>query len=180
MENIKETPLCKLAFKYGTDKCPRLKHVYTPFYYELFKNRRKTVKKVLEMGIDLGASLKMWQDFFPNAEIYGADINPDFLFDEGRIKTFLCDEDKESQLRQLIKKTGSDIDLFVDDAIHKPRRQIFLAQTILPLLDDGVIYIIEDVSHNKSISRLLSQYKCETPILKNRKHRAGKLVVIRK
>src|SRR5260221_5176203 len=105
-----QTPLCKLAYKYGTDKCPQLKHCYTPYYHQLFKGRQKTVKKVLELGIGYyktikeqeavydrklkryyqkGASLKMWRDFFPNAQIFGADIQPDTLFEEERIKTYL-------------------------------------------------------------------------------------------
>lgn len=42
------TELCELAYKYGTDKCPQIKHFYTPYYYKLFKDRRLSVKKVLE------------------------------------------------------------------------------------------------------------------------------------
>ena len=81
--------LSELAFKYGTDKCPQLNHAYTPFYYELLKDKRQSIKKVLEMGIGnrelqkkyfphcvTGASLFMWKDFFPNAQIYGADNDP--------------------------------------------------------------------------------------------------------
>jgi len=201
MENIKETPLCKLAYEYGTDKCPRLKHVYTPFYYEMFKDRRKSVKKVLEMGIGFtktmphvaviydkglkrnyqrGASLKMWRDFFPNAQIHGADIAPASMFEDDRIETHLCDETKVSDIERLIEKTGSDIDLFVDDGLHKPWAQVFLAKTILPLLNDDVTYIIEDVSHNRTITKQLSEYKCESPNLPNRKYRHGKLMVITK
>jgi len=49
MESV--TPLCDIAFKYGTDKCPQLGHSYTPFYYDLLKDKRETIKKVLEFGI---------------------------------------------------------------------------------------------------------------------------------
>ena len=85
--------MCKLAYKYGTDKCPKLNHVYTPFYYKLFNKKRKAIKKVFEMGIggsrvmkyipqyQTGASLRMWRDFFPNAHIYGADYDPELLFE---------------------------------------------------------------------------------------------------
>ena len=67
---LKETPLCKLALKYRSDKCPkRGKHTYTPYYYDLLKNKKRSTKKVLEIGIGKGASLKMWRDFFPNAKI---------------------------------------------------------------------------------------------------------------
>jgi hypothetical protein len=193
MENIKETPLCKLAYKYRTDKCPRIKHVYTPFYYELLKDRKKSIKKVLEMGIGfdgtmphcgdeykVGASLRMWRDFFPNAQVYGADIAPASIFQDERIETHLCDERKESDIKQLVEKTGSDINLFIDDGLHHYKIQTFLAKTILPLLNDNVTYIIEDISHTRTVARELSEYKCEAPFLKDRKLRHGKLLVITK
>ena len=128
---MKETPLCKLAYKYSTDKCPRIKHVYTPFYYDLLKDRKHTIKKVLEMGIGVketmpyypryqtGASLRMWRDFFPNAMVYGADISPKALFEDERIKTYLCNEKKEEDIKELVEQTGPDIDLFVDVDYNK-------------------------------------------------------------
>jgi hypothetical protein len=74
-------PLSELAFKYLSDKCPQIKHSYTPFYYDLLKDKRNSIKKVLEIGIGsveestkwrpyrAGSSLIMWRDFFPNAQI---------------------------------------------------------------------------------------------------------------
>lgn len=171
------TPLCKLAYKYGTDKCPQIKHAYTPVYYKLLNDKRQSIKKVLEVGIGhyknmqtvkviyepglkryyhRGASLYMWRDFFPNAQIYGADRVPEAIFQDERIKTFLCDERDKEDLAQLITETGSDIDLVVDDASHRVDDQIFLAQNLLPLLNQDVIYIIEDVTHSKLISRALA------------------------
>lgn len=179
LNKIKTTPLCRIAYKYGTDKCPQIKHCYTPFYYEMFSAKREKVKKVLELGIGRfrnmqdkewvydeilkrtyhkGASLKMWRDFFPNAMIYGADVRPETMFGDNRIKTFLCDERKKEDLVALIKETGSDIDLVIDDASHKVDDQIFASSTILPLLNTGATYIIEDVGHSKKISRALTKY----------------------
>ena len=176
------TTLCRLALKYGTDKCPQLKHSYTPFYYELLKDKQKTIKKVLELGIGyfkgmpqkkmifdpglnrnyhLGASLYMWRDFFPNAQIYGADIHPETIFEDERIETFICDEREKADILRLIKNTGSDIDLFIDDGNHNSRRQIFLAKTLMPQLKKDVIYIIEDVRHPEEIMNALSEYNCQ-------------------
>ncbi len=176
---MEQTELCKIAFKYGTDKCPQLKkHAYTPFYYDLLKDKRDSIKKVLEMGIGhypnmqnapiffdrglkrnyyKGASLKMWRDFFPNAQIYGADVVAESMFTDTRIKTYLCDERKKEDLESLIKKVGSDIDVVIDDASHHTADQIFCAQTLLPLLKKDVTYIIEDVSHSRAIIRALNQ-----------------------
>lgn len=189
MELNKITSLCKIAYKYGTDKCPQIKHSYTPFYYKLLNGRRKSIKKVLEMGIGYysrnrhhllrGASLYMWREFFPNAQIYGADICPETIFQDERIKTYLCDERKKEDLVKLIENTGSDIDLVVDDASHHVDDQIFASRTLLPLLQTHTIYIIEDVTHSKVIRQALGEeydyYLLEIP----RKWHGGMILVIK-
>lgn len=166
MEDINMTPLCKIAYKYGTDKCPQLVHFYTQFYYELLKDRQQTIKKVMELGIghykcmkfldeifdprlnriyQKGASLKMWREFFPKAQIYGIDNEPECMFEEERIKTFVGDEFNKDDWIRIIEQTGTDIDLFIDDGSHNRNHQLFTAQTLLPLFKKDIIYIIEDV-----------------------------------
>ena len=164
------TKLCELAYKYGSDKCPQILHNYTPYYYKLLKGRRKTIKKVLEMGVGYseimdhcpnyqdGSSLRMWADFFPNAMVYGADIHKGCLFQTDRIKTFYCDETLESDLKNLIKQTGSDIDLFIDDGSHEYREQMFMCLTLMPMLKKDVIYIIEDVSDTNPKRNCFEQF----------------------
>jgi len=176
--NNKITELCKLADKYGADKCPQIAHPYTPYYYEIFKDKKDSVKKVLEIGIGTanymhhhpkhyvkGASLRMWRDFFPNAQIYGADVLPEAMFEDERIKTFMCDERKKEDLEKLIKNTGSDIDIFIDDALHSRPIQVELCKTMMPLLKKDVIYIIEDVMQPGLMSRQLKEFDCFVPDL---------------
>ena len=178
-----KTPLCKLAFKYKTDKCPQLNHCYTPFYYELLKDKRQSIKKVLEMGIGngrhtrkfypqavTGASLFMWRDFFPNAQIFGADNDPETIFKSGRIKTYLCDETKREDLLRLVDETGKDIDLFIDDGSHSSNDQQFLCKTLLPLFKKDVIYIIEDVRLLGTLCKHLAEYDCHIPKLPPNEH----------
>ncbi len=172
--NDEITPLCEIAFKYGTDKCPQIGHHYTPIYYELLKDRRKSVKKVLELGIGsrdvmqwvpdyyrLGASLLMWRDFFPNAKVYGLDVYPGAMFTDERVETILCDERDRRHLRVIIKTIGNDIDLFVDDGSHREMNQIRTFYTLMPLFKKDVIYIIEDVKRPHEIKSLLKEYDCQ-------------------
>jgi hypothetical protein len=174
------TPLCELAFKYKTDKCIQIRHDYTPIYYNFLKERRLSVKKVFEMGIGfketmaipgyvVGASLRMWRDFFPNATIYGADIDPRGMFKDDRIETFLCDQSNEESLRSVIEKTGVDIDVFIDDGSHRIAHQILTIQTLMPLFKKDIFYAIEDVIKTKTIPRKLPQYDFEVfrPVAKN-------------
>ena len=148
------TPLCTLARKHGTDKggahlqrgdtC----HNYTPFYHELFKDRREDVKNVLEIGIGGGHSLRMWKEYFPNATIYGVDNNLDcILYDEKRITCFHADQGSEKDLTGVMRAIGSlrKIHLMIDDGSHEPAHQIFTAQILLPYLAPDGIYVIEDI-----------------------------------
>jgi len=150
------TPLCELAKKYQTDKggehliyggvpgdtC----HNYTPAYYELFKGRQNDVRRVLEIGVNAGGSLRMWEEFFPNAYIVGLDIRPEVLFDVGRIRGFVADQGNEESLLQVMEKTGySQYDLIVDDGSHEFHHQILSARTLLPFLGPEGIYVIEDI-----------------------------------
>ncbi len=196
----KLTDLCRIAYKYGADKCPQIKHSDTPFYFELFNKRRNKIKKVLELGIGKfrgmdkndtvydpglnriyhkGASLKMWRDFFPNAQIFGADNYPEALFKDERIDTFSCNERKIDDLHKLIENTGSDLDIVIDDASHRVDDQILTAKTLLPLLNKYTIYIIEDVTHSKKIAKALREYKSFVPDIP-RYWKGGMLMVITK
>lgn len=166
-----ETDLCKIAHKYNTDKCPQVNHPYTPFYSELFDKRKDEIKKVVELGIGnarhmakmarrhgeypVGASLRMWRDYFKNAQIYGADCFPETMFSDERIETIVCDETKTEDLKELIKKVGRDIDIFVDDALHTHEAQIFACKHVLPLLGTDTIYIIEDVKEVQDLAEKL-------------------------
>ena len=187
------TELCEIAFKYKTDKCPQINHAYTPYYYELLKDRRQSIKKVLEIGVGdntiknftpeykVGGSLRMWRDFFPNAQIYGADIVPEAIFEEERIKTYLCDENKKEDLIRLISQIGSDIDLVIDDALHHASNQISLFNTLMPMLKKDVIYVIEDASFGINKDSL-EEYNCLIPNLPPKERLKGardRLIILR-
>lgn len=170
----------KLAYKYGADMCPQIMHFYTEFYYQLLKNKREQIKKVLEIGVGSeeimthcpnyteGASLYVWRDFFPNAQIYGIDILSQLVFKKNRIETFLCNQTDKRGLENLIWKIGSDIELVIDDGSHIPEDQVFTCKVLMPILNKNVEYIIEDVG-NPNIIEELKEYDCHLK-RKNRAH----------
>lgn len=187
------TELCELAYRHAADKCPQFGHPYTPYYYDLFKDIRNDVKKVFEMGVGgydrkflwrnpqykPGASLRMWRDFFPNAQVYGGDILLEGLIEEERIKTYICDETNKKWVQNLLNMIG-DIDIFIDDASHNLQHQIELAKYAMPVLPKNVIYIIEDVTYADAIKVSLPQYDCDIPILKGRRLQGHKIVRVKK
>src|SRR3989304_1729985 len=114
--------LSKLGKKYGTDKIG--KHHYLPHYYEMFKDRREEVMKVLEIGVGEWAGLNMWHEFFLNSYIYGADNDRNRLGHTEVAEVFYCDQSKKESLEELLLETGFDLDLVIDDGSHKPEDQV--------------------------------------------------------
>jgi hypothetical protein len=150
--------LDELAIKYGADKWG--KHHYTPVYFTLFKDKIDKVKKVVEIGAGEGASLYMWEEFFPNAKIYSGEIEEGRLFKKGRIEVIKCDQHSEEDLFALLKKSGKNIDLFIDDGSHVPGHQVYTCLKVMPLLKKDAIYVIEDVA-DEGIVGWLDEYACE-------------------
>ena len=157
--------LTLLAEKYGSDKCPSILHTYTPVYNSLFKDIRTTTKSVLEIGIGHfemmseivgdsykpGASLRMWREYFPNANIYSCDIVEKVIFQDDRIHTWLANQRQPASLDYLmtkIQEMGTEtIDIIVDDGSHMLTDQTISFITLWKYLSPGGLYVIEDVCH---------------------------------
>ena len=170
--------LDKLAVEYGADKFG--KHHYTLVYYDLFKDRRDKVKKVLEIGTAEGASLFMWRDFFPNATIYGGEIDQkrvDIMKGEDRIEMIQMDQGSIKDLNKLLDLLP-ELDLVVDDGSHEPIDQLFTCYGILPFLKKGAIYVIEDVRNTDIAVLLADKYFTEVKRVGNRYD--DQLIIIKK
>jgi hypothetical protein len=170
--------LSKLGIKYGTDKIG--KHNYLPVYYDLFKDRRNTVKKVLEIGTAEGAGLFMFREFFLAATIYGAEIDQkrvDLMKGEDRIEVYKCDQTNENDLDSIIEKIGSDIDFVIDDGSHKPEDQVFTCLELMPLLNKEVTYVIEDVAKPEIAEFLRNKYECA--VVEVGKRYDDRLIIVR-
>lgn len=161
-----ETELCKIFYKYKSDKCLKIKHSYSPEYYKYLSPYRETFTNILEIGIGndklmkpicgkdyiLGASLKSWEEFFPNAKIYGLDILRDVLFSENRVSCFYTDQSNENELNKTINEIrnvndDSDLlfDLIIDDGSHIVDHMLLTFKTLSKYLKIDGLYIIEDI-----------------------------------
>lgn len=190
------TPLCELCVKYGTDKGPRSMNGwdYSPTYHQVLSPNKDKVKKVLEVGICgyrdipnnvVGASLFVWRDYFPNAEIYGIDNDGRFIFnDQDRIHTAQADAyswpSLEAALKQMGLERGS-IDFIVDDAVHDPFPQVQLMHMLWPYLKKNGLYAMEDVCPPKLIggmSRFIDLFQYNTGVQVVSTYKDEKLLLI--
>ena len=126
-------------------------HSYLPLYQNLLISKKETSKNVLEVGIYNGGSIKLWSDFFTNANVYGLDImNINDVWEEINNK------------EKIILHTSSDAynndffitnflnknikcDFMLDDGPHSlESMKQFITLYSQIMTDDGIL-IIEDV-----------------------------------
>jgi|TARA_Y100000310_G_scaffold11934_1_gene12414 hypothetical protein len=149
--------LTSLGNRWGTDRGSKhgCAHGYTRIYNEYFQTRREEITSVFEIGTHFGAGLKMWQDYFPNANIYGIEsLPPDRLlggvkpiYDETdvRIKSFVANQTSHTDLQFVMGEIDDTFDLIIDDGDHRSKNHQISLANLFPFLRPGGIYIIEDL-----------------------------------
>jgi trans-aconitate methyltransferase len=137
--------LNEIGLKYNADKSSRFHH-YLDFYQKHLPDR-DFKGRLLEIGVMDGLSMKMWREYYPDAEIVGIDIkdmsmfhNTDWQVPES-VKLLTLDGTKAKDMRPLGK-----FDIILDDGSHymKDQQASFELLYYSQLTDDGV-YILEDL-----------------------------------
>lgn len=134
-----------LGVKYKADKSS-IFHNYLDFYQEQLPDRDFS-GRLLEIGVMDGASMKMWRDYYPNAEIVGIDIKPmDFMHNDDwkvpeSIKLIQCDGTDPKQTKKL-----GNFDIIIDDGSHYwADQQKSFDILYKQQLNEGGVYILEDL-----------------------------------
>lgn len=139
--------LTLLANKYKSDKGTTTSfcHEFSEVYDDHLKEKVDSYMNILEIGVNDGASLKMWYDYFPNAKIYGLDINDKNEFNNDRIKCIKLDQSNEDELKNFIDIINIEYDFIIDDGSHHMKDQQITLAYLFKLLKPGGIYVIEDL-----------------------------------
>lgn len=156
--------LTTLANRYRSDKGNIYfnAHGYAEVYAHYLAPLRALPFRLLELGLlrhdvqarnpdgpyDQAPSLSMWRDYFPFAEIFGFDI-ADFsgYRTPPGVRVFRGDMGNPADLDDVVKITGSPIDVIIDDASHASHHQQIAFKTLFPYLSPGGYYIIEDLHY---------------------------------
>lgn len=148
------TRACVLS---GADKCR--KHSYHYVYGNLFPHLKTKDINLLEIGIWRGHSLLLWENYFPNAKIWGTDIGrtvqqnpcsqqPDFGNDcdsEHERITMIFGDSTDSKFVNDFFDNNDFFDIIVDDGSHLIVDQVNTLKNFWSKLKVGGYYIIEDI-----------------------------------
>jgi len=136
-----------LAVKYGSDKAD---HGYCEFYERTLPNNPK---KLLEIGVNKGASMKMWLDYFPETEVHGLDLfienDPTELLkwaeENGHSHRLFLHKGNQCDWEMLEQLRKNDFDIVIDDGSHNSRDQMISFFGLY----NGKHYFIEDIQCNE-------------------------------
>jgi hypothetical protein len=155
------TELCQIMTSFGSDKGSG-RHNYTTVYHHLFADLRHEKVSLFELGIGTnnpelvssmgvtgkpGASLRGWEMYFRFGGIFGADIDRDILFHEGRIQTFYCDQLSKKAIDEMWAEPPltKEFDIVIEDGLHTFEANVSFLENSLQKVRRGGYYIVEDL-----------------------------------
>jgi SAM-dependent methyltransferase len=167
-----KTELCEIGRLYDTDKSSQRNnvtdtrhcHPYTIFYDSLFKHKRNETLQIAELGILEGSSLRMWQEYFVNSNIYGFDFSNEQicrfkeLYNNERIYLSHLDVTNKDSIIHAFQQSNQFYDIIIEDTTHQFEDQIRVIENVYSYLKPGGILVIEDIfksyNENDYITRL--------------------------
>ena len=114
-------------------------------------SKKETAKNVLEVGICHGGSIKLWSDFFTNANVYGLDImNSENVWGviKNKVKIILhtsCDAYNNDFFIKHFLNKNIKFDFMLDDGPHTLESMKQFIKLYSQIMTDDGILIIEDV-----------------------------------
>ena len=144
MEEREYHYLDRLTKDKPTDKGSQY-HDYTRAYAAFFAPLKYKAIKFLEIGIGQCGSVKLWEEYFPNAELHFIDFLTDYAYISSRSHYHLANQESADELNRVMCKTGGNFDVIIDDGGHTPTQQITSFTTLFPHVKSGGLYIIEDL-----------------------------------
>lgn len=125
-------------------------HGYTEFYDYYFSKYKENCPTILEIGVEMGGSIRMLNDYFHgNCEIWCIDINAyckDIAESVGSNIHFVqLDQSDGNALRNFTESLFTTrFDIIIDDGSHVCTHQMHTLKYLYKYLNNDGIYIIED------------------------------------
>ncbi|MCY9872547.1 class I SAM-dependent methyltransferase [Vibrio barjaei] len=122
--------------------------LYLDVYNHEFSRFIDKDPSILEIGVQNGGSLEIWDDFLSPKKIVGCDINPkcnELEYSNSNIKLLVQDINLDSSLLFVKEELPDGIDLLIDDGSHTSSDIITTFSKYFPLLNDGGLFVVEDL-----------------------------------
>lgn len=121
-------------------------HHYIPLYDRYFSPYRGKNIRILEIGVHKGGSLQLWRKYFgENAVIFGIDIDPECSKFNGQSAQVRIGSQADKYFLEAVIKEMGGVDIVLDDGSHQMEHIKTSLECLFPLLNDGGIYMIEDL-----------------------------------
>lgn len=122
--------------EHGSDKWD---HGYLPHYERVLGGR--DVRRVLEIGVQYGASLDLWCALFPDAEVVGIDTDPRCAVHSTARHRVVIGDAASADVGLAVDGT---FDLIVDDGDHLAVHTFANLARWASRLTPGGVYVVED------------------------------------
>lgn len=164
--------LTEIGIQCNTDKATF--HNYTDFYEKYFEPLRNKKLNLLEIGVDYGFSIKMWYEYFINAQIYGVDKHDKTNLSNERTHIKIANQENFTEISNVFKEV--EFDIIIDDGGHTVEQQLKTLIGLFPRLKSGGIFIVEDLHTNITtydintqftVLEMLIKFKLNEKITKN-------------
>jgi len=118
---------------------------YLDVYAHYFDEIRHDVRTVLEIGVWRGESLMMWREYFPAAEVWGLDIDPELPPNTTLGERVQVVTGSQTDPQAIWKVApGRTLDVVIDDGSHLARHMVASWEALWGRVSRGGIYCIED------------------------------------
>jgi hypothetical protein len=142
MESLKDI---SIRMNYPTDKGTY--HDYLPVYQQEFDKIDSV--KILEIGVYTGGSIRLWREYFKNAEIHGIDNNSYDNSDIPAIMHWGKFEDVSERF------DDNYFDYIINDSMHDHAAQIDAFKIYFSKLKYGGKFFMEDIINNDELNIIL-------------------------
>lgn len=151
-------------------------------YIDLYANQmtRRSNVSVLEIGVEYGHSIAMWQEYFKNSKVYGIDVkSTNIKFDLDNF--ILGDATDEKTIKDNFSRNK--FDYVIDDGSHSVKDQLLSFDIIFPKMKKDGKYFIEDVNGDSAVSTISNHldtggYSYEVFDFRNIKGRYDDIVIM--
>lgn len=129
---------------YASDKWD----IYLTEYQRLLAPLRDLPVELLEIGVQNGGSLSIWEQYFHNAKLLvGCDINPacSKLCYPGEVIKLVIGDVTQEDARSEVLSYSSQFNIIIDDGSHTSSDIIQSFFQFFPYLKNGGLYIVEDL-----------------------------------